>query len=601
MRDVGSLPRWLTVTAAFAAAPGLLGAQGAAARGTLPGARGEWVTPALDYASTRYSTLDQVTTGNVAKLKEVWSFTTGIKDGHEGQPLVVGNTMYVVTPFPNKLFAFDLTKPGFPKKWEYAAPIDPAAPGKACCDNVNRGAVYADGRIIYNLLDNHTVAVDAATGRELWRTKLDDVNRGSTMTMAPLVVGSRVIVGNSGGEMGVWGWAAALDVKTGKELWRARNTGPDRDVLIGADFKPFYGWMQGKDMGVKSWRGEQWKLGGSASWGWVSYDPALDLIYYGTSNPGVWNPDMRPGDNLWSTTIWARDPATGRAKWAYQMTPHDMWDFDGVNENILADLEIKGQLRKVLVHFDRNGFAYTLDRATGEVLVAEPFKFVNWAGSVDLTSGRPVLNPDKTTHQGRLTKNICPSSSGAKDQQPAAYSPRTKLFYTPSTNLCMDYGGVEAQYIAGTPYVGAAVRMYAGPGGDEARGEFMAWDAATGRKVWGITERFPVWSGTLATAGGLVFYGTMDGYFKAVDAESGKVLWSTHFESGIVGNPMTYVGPDGKQYVAVYSGVGGWVGAIVPGNLSIDDPWAALGAVGAVPDLPKHTKAGGAVHVFALP
>ena len=197
------------------------------------------------------------------------------------------------------------------------------------------------------------------------------------------------------------------------------------------------------------------------------------------------------------------------------MTPHDMWDFDGVNENILADLEIKGQLRKVLVHFDRNGFAYTIDRATGEVLVAEPFKFVNWAASIDLATGRPVLNPDKTTHQGRLTKNICPSSSGAKDQQPAAYSPRTKLFYTPSTNLCMDYGGVEAQYIAGTPYVGAAVRMYAGPGGDEARGEFMAWDAAAGTKVWGITERFPVWSGTLATAGGLVFYGTMDGYFKA--------------------------------------------------------------------------------------
>jgi glucose dehydrogenase len=211
------------------------------------------------------------------------------------------------------------------------------------------------------------------------------------------------------------------------------------------------------------------------------------------------------------------------------------------------------------------------------------------------------LNADKATHQGRLTNGICPSSSGAKDEQPAAYSPETRLFYTPSTDLCMDYGGIESKYIAGTPYVGAAVKMYAGSAGNNARGEFLAWDAVAGKKVWGITEKYPVWSGTLATAGGLVFYGTLDGNFKAVDAKSGRVLWTVHFESGIVGNPITYLGPDGKQYLAVYSGVGGWLGAIVPGNLSIDDPWAALGAVGAVPDLPNDTKAGGAVHVFALP
>jgi PQQ-dependent dehydrogenase (methanol/ethanol family) len=421
------------------------------------------------------------------------------------------------------------------------------------------------------------------------------------MTMAPVVVKNRVIVGVSGGEMGIWGWAAGLDLATGKLVWRARNTGSDKDVLIGPEFKPFYAFMQGKDLGLTSWRGDQWKIGGSASWGWVSYDPDLDLVYFGTSNPGVWNPDMRPGDNLWSTTIWARSPETGRAKWAYQMTPHDMWDYDGTNENILADLTFDGRVRKVLVHFDRNGFAYTIDRTSGEVLVAKPFKPVNWASSVDLTTGRPVLNADKATHQGRLTNGICPSSSGAKDEQPAAYSPETRLFYTPSTDLCMDYGGIESKYIAGTPYVGAAVKMYAGSAGNNARGEFLAWDAVAGKKVWGITEKYPVWSGTLATAGGLVFYGTLDGNFKAVDAKSGRVLWTVHFESGIVGNPITYLGPDGKQYLAVYSGVGGWLGAIVPGNLSIDDPWAALGAVGAVPDLPNDTKAGGAVHVFALP
>jgi PQQ-dependent dehydrogenase (methanol/ethanol family) len=565
------------------------------------GTAGEWVTPAKDFANTRFSTLNQITAGNVQNLKEVWSYTTGIKDGHEGQPLVVGSTMYMVTPWPNKLIAFDLSKPGPAKLWEYAPNVDPASFGKACCDAVNRGASYAEGKIIYYTLDVHTIAVDAKTGKLLWDTKLGDVKIVETMTMAPVVVKNRVIVGVSGGEMGIWGWSAGLDLATGKLVWRARNTGSDKDALIGPDFKPFYAFMQGTDMGLKSWRADQWKIGGAASWGWVSYDSELDLIYLGTSNPGVWNPDMRPGDNLWSTTIWARNPETGRAKWAYQMTPHDMWDYDGTNENILVDLSFDGRVRKVLVHFDRNGFAYTIDRTSGEVLVAKPFKPVNWASSVDLKTGRPVLNADKATHQGRLTTGICPSSSGAKDEQPAAYSPETRLFYTPSTDLCMDYGGIESKYIAGTPYVGAAVRMYAGAAGNDARGEFLAWDAVAGKKVWGITEKYPVWSGTLATSGGLVFYGTLDGNFKAVDAKSGRVLWTTHFESGIVGNPITYLGPDGKQYLAVYSGVGGWLGAIVPGNLSIDDPWAALGAVGAVSDLPKDTKAGGAVHVFALP
>ena len=579
-------------------APATSARTGAAAKP--PGSEpGNWTSPGKDYQLTRYSELNQITTENVGQLKEVWSFTTGIKDGHEGQPIVINNTMYVVTPFPNKLFAFDLTKPDFPKKWEYAPPIDPAAPGKACCDAVNRGAAYADGKIIYNLLDNHTIAVDANTGKEVWRTKLGDVNKGATMTMAPLIVRDKVLVGNSGGEMGVRGWITALRVSDGKQVWQAFSTGPDADVKIGPSFKPFYASMQGKDMGVKTWPRDQWKIGGGTVWGWVSYDPDLNLIYYGTSNPGTWNPDLRPGDNLWSTSIFARDPDTGEAKWAWQATPHDEWDFDDVNESIVVDLTINGQLRKVIVHFDRNGYATTIDRATGELLVAEPFQHLNWAKGMDKKTGRPIMDETKRTHQGRLTRNICPSSSGARDQQPAAYSPRTNLFYTPSHNVCMDYGGLETEYIAGTPYVGAAVRMFPGPGGY--RGEFMAWDATVGKKVWSIKDPFPLWGGALVTAGDVVFYGTMTGDFKAVNARDGKELWKTHFESGIIGNPATFLGPDGKQYIVIYSGVGGWMGAIVPGNLSKDDPWAALGATGAVPDLPDHTKAGGAVHVFAIP
>ena len=603
-RTRSASPGRATIAAAIAAAMFAAPALSAQLQkgGTVPpgGNDSNWVSPARTYQGTRYSPLTQITTDNVSNLKEAWSYTTGLKDGHEGQPLVVDNTMYIVTPVPNKLIAFDLTKPGPAVKWEFSPPIDAASYGKACCDTVNRGASYANGLIIYNVLDNHTVAVDAKTGKMVWRTKLDNVETGSTITMAPLVVGNRVIVGNSGGELGVRGWIAGLDVKTGKLAWRAYHTGPDKDVLIGPNFKPYYKSMQGKDMGVKSWEGDQWKLGGSTAWGWVTYDPETKLIFYGTSNPGVWNPDMRPGDNLWSTTIFARDPVTGQAKWAYQMGPHDMYDYDGVNENIVADIPMNGQTRKVIIHTDRNGFIYTIDRTNGQVLVAEKFKPTNWATKIDLQSGRPVEDSSKATHQGRLTKDICPSASGAKDQQPAAYDPQTHLIYTPSTNLCMDYGGIETKYIAGTAYVGAAVRMYAGPGGNDARGEFLAWDPATGKKVWGITEKYPVWAGALATAGGVVFYGTMDGNFKAVSAKDGKELWKTHFESGVIGNPMTYIGPDGKQYIAVYSGVGGWMGAIVPGDLSTDDPWAALGAVGAVPDLKQDTKPGGALHVFVL-
>ncbi len=350
---------------------------------------------------------------------------------------------------------------------------------------------------------------------------------------------------------------------------------------------------------MSTWPADQWKLGGGTVWGWVTYDPELNEIYYGSANPGVWNPDMRPGDNLWAATTFARDPATGNARWAYQTTPHDAWDYDGVNESIPVDITIDGTPRKVVVHFDRNGFAYTLDRATGEVLVAQPYQDVNWATSVNLKSGLPDRVAAKATHQGVNTKDICPSSTGARDQQPAAYSPRTGLFYTPTTNLCMDYAGLKASYIAGTPYLGADVRMYAGPKGWNQRGEFIAWNPATGKKVWGVPERFPVWSGPVVTGSDLVFYGTMDGWLRAVNAHTGAVLWKFKTGSGIVGNPMTFMGPDGKQYVAVYSGIGGWAGAIALG-LSANDPTAALGATGAMPDLPQYTAPGGTVYVFAL-
>ncbi len=560
---------------------------------------GTWPLPGRDAQGTRYSPLAQITPDNVKNLKVAWTFSTGYARGFEGQPLVVDNTMYIVTPYPNTVFALDLTRPGGPTKWIYRPATAPASQGEACCDVVNRGASFGAGKIVFNRLDNHTVALDAVTGKVLWDTQLDSIEEGSTMTMAPLIVGNVVLVGNSGAELGVHGWIAGLDLSTGRVIWRAYNTGPDSAVKIGPSFKPFYPQYKGTNLGVSTWPADQWKLGGGTVWGWVTYDPELNEIYYGSANPGVWNPDMRPGDNMWAATMFARDPATGDARWAYQMTPHDAWDYDGVNEAIPVDIPINGQPRKVVVHFDRNGFAYTIDRATGEVLVAQPFQDLNWATGVDLHTGRPQTVAAKQTHQGVNTRHICPSSTGARDQQPAAFSPRTGLFYTPTTNLCMDYAGLKASYIEGTPYLGADVHMYPGSKGWNARGEFIAWDPTTGKKVWGIPERFPVWSGPVVTGSDLLFYGTMDGWLRAVDAHSGKVLWQFKTGSGIIGNPMTFTGPDGKQYVAVYSGVGGWAGAIALG-LSANDPTAALGATGAMPDLPNYTAPGGTVYVFTL-
>ena len=516
---------------------------------------GEWHRQARDYANTRYSPLDQVTAANVAKLRVAWTFSDGAQNGHEAAPLVFDNTMYLVTPFPNLAYALDLTKAGEPIKWSYAPNPSPVAIGKACCDTVNRGGAYANDKLIYNLLDMHTVAVDAKTGKEVWRTKMGDVTHGETMTMAPFVVGNKVYVGNSGGELGVWGWIAALDVDTGKELWRAYSTGTDEQVKIGAGFKPFYSWMVGKDLGKSSWPPGMDRTGAGAVWGWISYDPETNLIYYGTSNPSPRVPAQRPGYNLWTSAMFARDATTGMAKWAYQFTPHDQWDYDGVNENVLLDITFEGKPRKVLEHFDRNAFAYTIDRITGEVLVAQPFAYQNWSSGVDLKTGMPKVVPEMQPKPGVKLSNVCPPDIGGKDWQPSSFSPRTGLVYAGIFNLCMDVTDHPQSYIAGTPYDGMEMKRHPAPGGNW--GEFMAWDPVAGKKAWSIKEQFLTMSGTLATAGDVVFYGTADGWFRAVNAKSGAVLWSYKLGSGVIGQPMTYLGPDKRQYVAVYSGVGG--------------------------------------------
>src|SRR5436190_2411342 len=544
----------------------------------------QWAMPNKNYASTRYSSLNAINTDNVKTLKAAWSFSTGVLRGHEGGPLVVGNTMYVHTPFPNIVYALDLTKEGAPVKWKYVPKQDPRVIPVACCDTVNRGLTYADGRLFQNQLDSSTVALDAETGKELWKVQQGDYKNGQTVTAAPIVIKDKVISGISGGEFGVRGFLTANDVKTGKQVWRMFSTGPEADV--------------GFPGSVETWKGDEWKRGGGTTWGWYSYDPELNLLYYGSGNPGSWNPDQRPGDNKWSMTVFARNPDNGEAKWLYQMTPHDEWDYDGVNENVLVDLTIGGKPVKALVHFDRNGFGYTIDRTNGKVRVAEPFGPVNWASKIDLATGLPVRNPQYGTTSKKNTEGICPAAIGFKDQQPSAFSPQTKLFYVPTNNICMDYEGVEVKYSAGQPYVGAIVRMFPGPGGN--RGRFIAWDPTVGKVKWEIKENLAAYGGALATASGIVFYGTMEGWLKAVDATTGTLLWKFKTPSGIIGNPMTYLGPDGKQYVAVLSGVGGWAGAGVALGIGPEDPTAALGAIGAFGDYINISNAGGTLLVFGL-
>jgi alcohol dehydrogenase (cytochrome c)/methanol dehydrogenase (cytochrome c) subunit 1 len=561
---------------------------------------GQWVMQRKNYSAWGYSTLNQITKENVKNLKVSWSFSTGTNQGHEGVPLVVGTTMYVHSSYPNFVYALDLTKEGAPIKWYYAPKQDARATPVACCDLVNRGLQYAQGKLILTTLDTQIIALDAATGKELWKTKNGDPTKGETNTGAGLIVGNKYIQGISGAEFGVRCWVNAYDINTGKRLWKAYSMGPDEDVLLAPDFNsanPHYGQ---RGLGTSTWPGDEWKRGGGSTWGYWAWDPELNLIYTGTGNPGTWNPTPRKGDNKWSMTIFARNPDTGMAKWAYQMTPWDAWDYDGVNETILTDQVIKGKKYKVLTHFDRNGFAYTLDRANGSLLVAEPYVYVNWAKGIDMKTGRPIENPEKRTKQGADTKDICPCAMGGKDQQPAAYSPRTTLFYVPTNNMCLNYEGVLVKYTAGAPYVGANLLMFPGRGGHW--GEFIAWDGANGKKIWGIREPQPAWGGALVTGTDLVFYGTMDGWFKAVDAVSGQVLWKHKVGSGIIAPPMTYRGPDGKQYVAVLSGVGGWFGAIVSLDLPPDDPFGALGEVGAAyaSGLDKATRKGGTLYVFSL-
>ncbi len=609
----------------------------------------DWTTFGGQTQGLSYSTLTDITPSNVAGLKEEFSLPTGVYGSHNGGPLVVNDpasntsTLYVVTPFPNYLEAYDL-KTG-KLKWTYKPQEDKFARGVNCCDTTNRGAAYYNGKIIYSLLDNHVVAVDAKTGKQLWKSvSLADPRTGVTMTGAPVIAPDkanptnkqRVIVGSVSGEMGIRGWVKGLDLATGKLEWTAYTTGPDKDVGINVNpsvpFKPFYPKDQGTNVGVTSWPTgpgagvDKYKPtyvnGGSSVWSWLTYDPDTDLVFYGTSQPGVWNPDMRCApeqlaanphacDNKWGASIFARKP-TGEAVWAYQMVPHDNWDFDSTSENMVINqpVVVNGIIHnKLLVNFHKNGFAYVFDRATGQVLSAPPFTHVNWATHIDLATGEPDIVDAYRVHQGQMSETFCPSPLGGKPWLPGAYSPETGMAFIPTMNLCQSLKGLKTEFIAGSPYMGQSGHGALGPltsaDGKFFMSELVAWDLTKqgtdgqyGVKAWGVPEKSAIWGGVLATKGGVVFYGTQDKVFKAVDMKTGTVLFKTTMECSTVGNPISFKGPDGKQRIAVFSGVGRLAGLIggggsCPSNNTLEDGWDV--------SHPTDPSRGGRVHIYKLP
>lgn len=571
-----------------------------------------WALANGDYGGSRYSPLSQINASNIANLRAAWSFSTGVLRGHEGAPLVIGDVMYVHTPFPNTVFALDLSRDGM-ILWKHTPKQDESVIAVMCCDTVNRGLAYSEGRIFLHQADTALTALDAKSGKVLWSVVGGEPKNGETGTAAPLVAKDKVIVGTSGGEYGVRAHIAAYDTASGKQIWRAYSVGPDSEILFDPDKTTSLGKPVGKDSSLKTWTGDQWKIGGGAPWGWLSYDPDLNLLYHGTGNPSTWNPAQRAGSNgkqideKWTTSVIARNPDTGTAAWAYQFTPFDEWDYDGINEMILADLEIGGKKTPTLVHFDRSGFGYTLNRATGELLVAEKFDpTVNWASGVVMDKADPMYGRPKVVEKYSTflngpdvnTKGICPTALGAKGPAPASYSPKEKLFFIPANQVCMDYEPFKVTYTPGQPYVGATVSMYPTPGAHGGMGNVTAWDATTGKIVWQKPEQFSVWSGPLATAGDLVFYGTLEGYLKAVDPKTGKELWKFKTPSGIIGNVFTYEHA-GKQFIGVYSGVGGWAGIGLAAGL--ENPSDGLGAVGGYAGLNNYTSLGGSLTVFSLP
>lgn len=534
-----------------------------------------WPVYGGDTGNTRYSASKLINTTNVSKLNVEWALQLGSLRSQESTPILVDDTLFVTSSFgPKNTFAVN-AKTG-EVKWTYQPEIPKGIDQYACCDVNNRGVAYNDGKIFLGRLDANIVALDSKTGKELWKTAITDYTAGSVITSPPTLVKNLVISGYGGGEYGARGSIVALDQATGKEVWRT------------------YTVPTGNEPGADTWKGDSGKTGGGAAWHIGSYDPKLNLVYYGTSNPSPWSASVRGNDssdigkfsNLYTASIIAMNADTGKIVWHYQTTPHDAWDYDGVNELVFADLPFDGKKVPVLMQANRNGFFYVIDRASGKLLSAKQYiDGVNWATGIDMKTGAPIEAAGNAKRPGmkRKASNICPNLIGAKNWMPMSYDQQTGLVYIPTMNLCMDLEGIDAEYKRGAFFLGVNFDLGKfGPGGYG--GGVKAWDPVKQTTVWFNKDELPFTGAMLSTAGGLVFHGDIKGMFKALDAKTGKTLWKFNAGSGISAAPMTYT-LDGKQYIAVVSGR----------TLSIPAFFGALGEkmVAASPE-------GGTLYVFSI-
>jgi alcohol dehydrogenase (cytochrome c) len=527
----------------------------------------------------RYSPLDKLNTQTVKNLVPAYALSFGDEKqrGQESQPLVHNGKIFVTASY-SRAFAVD-AKTG-EEIWQYDHRLpDGILP---CCDVVNRGGALYDNLFIFSTLDAQLVALDQDTGKVVWKEKMEDYKAGYSNTAAPIIVNGKVITGVSGGEFGIVGKVEARDAKTGKLIWM-------RPTVEG-----HMGTLNGQDNGItgelnKTWPGDLWKTGGAATWLGGTYDAETNTLFFGTGNPAPWNSHLRPGDNLYSSSILAIDPDSGKIKWHYQYTPHDGWDFDGVNEFVSFDLkQADGKVVKAGGHADRNGFFYVIDRNNGKLINATPFvNQTTWASKIDLATGRPVYNDDNRpgspseTEKGKSVFSA-PSFLGGKNWMPMAYNPNTDLFYIPSNEWGMDIWNEPISYKKGAAYLGAGFTIK--PLNEDYIGALRAMDPKTGKIVWEAKNKAPLWGGVLTTAGNLVFTGTPEGYLKAFDAKTGQELWKFQTGSGVVGCPITWE-QDGEQFVAVPSG---WGGAV--------PLWG-----GEVAKSVKHLNQGGSLWVFKLP
>ncbi len=528
------------------------------------------LTLGMGYGQQRYSALDQINKKTVKRLVPVWNFSLNDGRGQESQPLIYKGVMYVTTHQATHAIEAKTGKQIWQHKIEYPA----ETPRIVCCGILNRGAAIYNGKLFRTTLDANVIAIDPAGGKELWRSNAASVKDSFSMTVAPLIADGVVITGVSGGEYGVRGFIDGWDPDTGRHLWRRYTTAAPGEK------------------GGDTWPGDTYKHGGGTTWLTGSYDPELGLVYWGTGNGGPWNAEFRKGDNLYIASVLALRPKTGEIVWYYQFSPNSRYDHDGTNENILADVTIKGKKHKALMHADRNGYIYVIDRTNGKLLAANSFvDNMNWADGIDLKTGRPILSATTKKLQAGETVQIWPSFFGGKNWSPSSYNPGTGLVYLNALELGAVFAPIEPKFVKNAFYLGydlgKAQMLYPKDG---AHSYLRAVDPTTGKSKWRVANDVANWGGTMSTGGGLVFVGAQTGEFRAYDADNGKRLWQFQTGSGIIGQPITWQ-QDGRQYVSVASGTGGAYNIYMPLlGASNKELSAALGKM----------QPGGSIWTFAL-